>query len=132
MRAFLIRLPQVISRILYKAIIYLFQSLPIGIKLPTHRSLKEGKRVTFQTSLPRPIWHFSTQGLPPNCITAICWELLPPIFTLIRRGGRLFSVALSVSDKSEPGYSPVRRSMLSGLSSLVSQRDSVLRHIKIN
>ncbi|MEY3059200.1 MAG: hypothetical protein RL348_386 [Bacteroidota bacterium] len=98
MGAFLIILPQVISRILYKAIIYLFQSLPTGIKLPTHRSLKEGKRVTFQTSLLRPIWHFSTQGLPPNHITVDCRELLPPIFTLTHQGGRLFSVALSVSD----------------------------------
>ena len=55
-----------------------------------------------------------------------------PFSPLSTKGRRLFSVALSVSDKSEPGYSPVRRSELSGLSSLVSQRDSVLRHIKIS
>lgn len=32
-------LPQVISRILYEAIIYLLQKLPFAIKLPTHQGL---------------------------------------------------------------------------------------------
>lgn len=30
-------------------------------------------------------WHYSTQGLPGNCITAKTRELLPHVFTLIRQ-----------------------------------------------
>jgi len=50
---------------------------------------------------------------------------------LSTRGRRLFSVALSVPDCSRPGCSPVRCPLLSGLSSLVSQRDSLLRKTKL-
>lgn len=90
------------------------------------------ERVILQLSLPEPMWHFSTQGLPPSAITCWCRELLPHVFTLIHQSGRLFSVALSVPDHSGPGCSPVRCSVLSGLSSPVTQRDSLLRNNKGN
>ena len=132
LEGFFNKLPQVISRILSEAIIYLSSWLPNGIKLPTHRGLKEGERVTPQTSLPRPMWHFSTQGLPPTNITIGCRELLPPVFTLIclkADGNFLWHFLFPLL--MEPGFSPVRRSRLSGLSSLFYQRDSVLRQFKI-
>jgi len=43
------------------------------------------ERVILQLSLPEPMWHFSTQGLPTTAITGGCRELLPPVFTLIRQ-----------------------------------------------
>ena len=68
----------------------------------------------------RPMWHFSMQGLPSRQVTLTGRELLPHVFTLVPtlRSGQLFSVALSVPDKSGPGCSPVHCSVLSGLSSL--------------
>lgn len=64
------------------AIIYLFLGLPPGIKLPTHSGLNEGRRVTCYPSIPEPMWHFSTQGLPHMIIADHTRELLPPVFTL--------------------------------------------------
>jgi len=72
-----------------------------------------------------PMWHFSMQGLPIGNVTITNRELLPHVFTLPSfpsppcgegKGMRLFSVALSVPDESEPGSSPVHCSALSGLS----------------
>lgn len=80
---------QAISRILSWAIIYLLPQLPAVINLPT---LRHGSG-----PLRRFTWHFSIQGLPAKCITALCRELLPHVFILILLlAGRLFSVALSV------------------------------------
>jgi len=65
------------------------------------------------------MWHFSTQGLPPTNITIGCRELLPPVFTLICQkadGNFLWHFLFPLL--MEPGFSPVRRSRLSGLSSL--------------
>jgi len=67
----------------------------------------------------RPMWHFSMQGLPSCQVTLTGRELLPHVFTLVPpKAGQLFSVALSVPDKSGPGCSPVHYSALSGLSSI--------------
>ena len=41
------------------------------------------ERVILQFSLPWPMWHFSTQGLPTIYIAVNCRELLPHVFTLI-------------------------------------------------
>jgi hypothetical protein len=69
------------------------------------------------------------QGLPANDVTIKSCELLPHIFTLtlkcLATPGQLFSVALSLPDKSEAGSSPVHCSALSGLSYLISQVDSL-------
>ena len=89
------------------------------------------ERAAPHPKVPEPIWHFSTQGLPAKYITVDSRELLPHVFTLSPKMEWLFSVALSVSEKSKPGYSPVRCSMLSGLSSLFTQRDSMLWLVKV-
>ena len=122
------KLPQVISRILYKAIIYLSQKLPFVIKLPTHQGLKERERVILHPKVTMTYVAFQharfTPGkhccIPPGAFTS----RFHPYPNKLRR---LFSVALSVPVFTRPGCSPVRCSMLSGLSSLIAQRDSVLR-----
>lgn len=120
--------PQVISRILYEAIIYLSQKLPNVIKLPTHHGLKERERVILHPKVTMTYVAFQharfTPGrhccIPPGAFTS----RFHPYPNKLRR---LFSVALSVPVFTRPGCSPVRCSMLSGLSSLIAQRDSVLR-----
>ena len=127
-KAFFNKLPQVISRILYKAIIYLSQKLPIVIKLPTHQGLKERERVILHPKVTMTYVAFQHARFTPGrhcCIP-------PGAFTsrfhpYPNKLGRLFSVALSVLVCTRPGCSPVRCSMLSGLSSLIAQRDSILR-----
>jgi len=122
------KLPQVISRILYKAIIYLSQKLPFVIKLPTHHGLKERERVILHPKVTMTYVAFQharfTPGkhccIPPGALTS-------RFHPYPNKLGRLFSVALSVLVCTRPGCSPVRCSMLSGLSSLIAQRDSILR-----
>jgi hypothetical protein len=69
------------------------------------------------------------QGLPAHDVTIKSCELLPHIFTLTLKclaiSRQLFSVALSLPDKSEAGSSPVHCSVLSGLSYLITQVDSL-------
>lgn len=104
-----------------EAIIYLFRQLPAGINLPTLRPLparQENGRVTLYG---RYTWHFSMQGLPGNTVTRNTRELLPHIFTLIPQqscGTVIFcGTVCSPASGGRPGYSPVQRSVLSGLSS---------------
>ena len=122
------KLPQVISRILYKAIIYLSQKLPNVIKLPTHHGLRERERVILHPKVTMTYVAFQHARFTPG----IHYCIPPGAFTsrfhpYPNKLGRLFSVALSVLVCTRPGCSPVRCSMLSGLSSLITQRDSVLR-----
>jgi len=64
-------------------------------------------------------WHFSPQGLPATAVTGNCRELLPHVFILIapKRDGYFLWHFLFLLN-ARPGYSPVRRSVLSGLSFL--------------
>ena len=75
------------------AIIYLAHTLLHGSNLPT---LPVSFSAIAGPAKPGFTWHFSTQGLPACSIAGTCRELLPHIFTFIRQGGKLFSVALSL------------------------------------
>ena len=96
-------LPQVISRILYEAIIYLSQKLPNVIKLPTHHGLKERERVILHPKVTMTYVAFQHARFTPGrhcCIP-------PGAFTsrfhpYPNKLGRLFSVALSVLVLQDP------------------------------
>ena len=62
----LFKLPQVISRILFNAIIYLFLKLPSGIKLPTHHGLRERRRAAFQPMVTTTYVAFQHARFTPN------------------------------------------------------------------